>query len=753
MPIVGRAMQAIVDFANTSGTGGGVSQSALDDTAQDIRSDIPDISGLATNDDISDSISLLRTPYNINKAYTKDFIDSAFALPTGETLSTYAPSAVMLSQDTGYVICKADLTQNLYGFICYNMSVDTPIFNLTDTLIYQAVDTTKWYTRIGASTQVYDSSTRVGKIFFKGNSTSIGLATYSFEGGAITNVVLRNDSLPVITGSQLSADLGFTVRGLGSGGYRQEGDSQYLFFSVTDESALGGRWYPIVAVAPIGNDSTAWEARLLNVSAVNPDKEILAPIPFKYNGVDYMTFIEGVDAGKKYTNLYWHNGDNFPNGKWVLFDGTFSEPRHDGSYQNNISGVTSILNIPNGKQDSLKLYEGNRMMVFKYGNYVLGQTTERAGYDFRYLHSTKPNNRFSKQEITAATGRFLNMFTNADTVNGPLVTDKSLQARAEEAYVLQGGNNTADTLKMGTTSDEPVVIIARQSKKSVQIDPSASVPFVFGDGTYSGNMTINSNGFAEFSIGNSATVSSSESNIAQWSMYNRVGGNDYLGVGIIGKYIGDGSNRKSAAIIRVGGVSSTVNVVGFSDNIYSFTKPIVHTSTLADAKTYVAPTGLLYTGSTALSAGGYAWRIRVTNTTSYVKGLEVLGDNANLYASFGKDSVNSLWIGYNKTNGDAMILNGNYSINNYTIGIDSLNGDVTIQNGANGADALVIDVSEQSISVTNKTTSSYFNSTTTLTPSSTADGAGTTGDIRWDDNYIYIKTSAGWKRSALTTWP
>lgn len=41
---------------------------------------------------------------------------------------------------------------------------------------------------------------------------------------------------------------------------------------------------------------------------------------------------------------------------------------------------------------------------------------------------------------------------------------------------------------------------------------------------------------------------------------------------------------------------------------------------------------------------------------------------------------------------------------------------------------------------------------TSYTPTSTSDGNGSTGDISWDANYIYIKTVAGWKRSALTTF-
>jgi hypothetical protein len=38
------------------------------------------------------------------------------------------------------------------------------------------------------------------------------------------------------------------------------------------------------------------------------------------------------------------------------------------------------------------------------------------------------------------------------------------------------------------------------------------------------------------------------------------------------------------------------------------------------------------------------------------------------------------------------------------------------------------------------------------TPTSSKDRNGTVGDFSWDDNYIYIKTSAGWKRAALSTF-
>lgn len=41
---------------------------------------------------------------------------------------------------------------------------------------------------------------------------------------------------------------------------------------------------------------------------------------------------------------------------------------------------------------------------------------------------------------------------------------------------------------------------------------------------------------------------------------------------------------------------------------------------------------------------------------------------------------------------------------------------------------------------------------TTYTPTSSADALGATGDTAWDANYFYIKTAAGWKRAALSTF-
>lgn len=38
------------------------------------------------------------------------------------------------------------------------------------------------------------------------------------------------------------------------------------------------------------------------------------------------------------------------------------------------------------------------------------------------------------------------------------------------------------------------------------------------------------------------------------------------------------------------------------------------------------------------------------------------------------------------------------------------------------------------------------------TPENTGDTNGEVGDITWDEDYFYVKTAAGWKRAALSTW-
>ena len=50
------------------------------------------------------------------------------------------------------------------------------------------------------------------------------------------------------------------------------------------------------------------------------------------------------------------------------------------------------------------------------------------------------------------------------------------------------------------------------------------------------------------------------------------------------------------------------------------------------------------------------------------------------------------------------------------------------------------------------TTGNSMQIQTAKNPTGSLDASGYVGDMAWDDNYVYVKTSTGWKRTALTAW-
>lgn len=99
-------------------------------------------------------------------------------------------------------------------------------------------------------------------------------------------------------------------------------------------------------------------------------------------------------------------------------------------------------------------------------------------------------------------------------------------------------------------------------------------------------------------------------------------------------------------------------------------------------------------------------------------------------------------------------------------------GDIRIDNPVNGSAALYVSTNgfgpaalllggnvgvrttdpTSSLDVFGVTGYSQFRLRNSYTPSGTGDTNGNIGDISWDDNFVYIKTNSGWKRTALSTW-
>jgi hypothetical protein len=78
-------------------------------------------------------------------------------------------------------------------------------------------------------------------------------------------------------------------------------------------------------------------------------------------------------------------------------------------------------------------------------------------------------------------------------------------------------------------------------------------------------------------------------------------------------------------------------------------------------------------------------------------------------------------------------------------------GPVTIPTGNNSA-VVKLSSTAQSIFAQGLKVYQFLNLATSFTPTGTSDATGTTGDVARDDNFLYIKTSTGWKRATLSTF-
>lgn len=102
------------------------------------------------------------------------------------------------------------------------------------------------------------------------------------------------------------------------------------------------------------------------------------------------------------------------------------------------------------------------------------------------------------------------------------------------------------------------------------------------------------------------------------------------------------------------------------------------------------------------------------------------------YASTGPGYNFQIRTGYGGTNSTIWFRNGN-------IGIQTTAYRLTHKLAVNGA----------GIFLGKLTANNGFQIATPFTPTSSADATGEIGDITRDDDYLYQKTAAGWKRSAI----
>jgi hypothetical protein len=91
---------------------------------------------------------------------------------------------------------------------------------------------------------------------------------------------------------------------------------------------------------------------------------------------------------------------------------------------------------------------------------------------------------------------------------------------------------------------------------------------------------------------------------------------------------------------------------------------------------------------------------------------------------------------------DSVKLSGTYAVSSRNI----------FEVKGNGYIGVATDTPTSKLDITGQNGFNQLRLRTSYTPTSSSDTNGNVGDFSWDNNYLYIKTSSGWVRSALTTF-
>ena len=250
---------------------------------------------------------------------------------------------------------------------------------------------------------------------------------------------------------------------------------------------------------------------------------------------------------------------------------------------------------------------------------------------------------------------------------------------------------------------------------------------------------------------------------------NSVGGGQNVAVGYqAGFTTNGGSNAKSVYI----GASAGRNTVSTQQEV-----AIGYAAGMANSNSYSTGVGYevfrISNGQYSVAIGYHAGRSSTGQRSTFV-GASAGKNNTGQYSvGIGYSSLqntsgtNNVAIGYHAGyEGGANILTGN---SNTFLGYNASYGtNTTITNStAVGANITLTDSNtvilgnstSVGVGTTSPTSKLHIDGTAgkqlrianSFTPSSTSNTTGETGDIAWDDGYIYVRTSAGWQRAALST--
>jgi hypothetical protein len=257
-------------------------------------------------------------------------------------------------------------------------------------------------------------------------------------------------------------------------------------------------------------------------------------------------------------------------------------------------------------------------------------------------------------------------------------------------------------------------------------------------------------------------------NTAQWGNSNS--GDVTFGSTILGDISHTGNlilttDNNSTAIFAQGGnqfigistdtPSAKVHIIGSGDTDLSYSLKIVNS--LLAPLLYVRDDGMISMGSSMSTAS--LLYVDGNQASGYVLTSDAFG-NATWQANSGGGSISGSTNSIPFFNTSSSLSSSPITYNGTDVNFDAITGNIIfgVSNtefariNNNGAWGIGTTANTAALTIHGAAGYDQLCLQTSYTPSGTADINGHQGDIAWDDNFIYIKTSAGWKRSTLTTF-
>jgi hypothetical protein len=359
---------------------------------------------------------------------------------------------------------------------------------------------------------------------------------------------------------------------------------------------------------------------------------------------------------------------------------------------------------------------------------------------FVLVNYTLPSGTTSNTTLSALTEYIWSGYTGTTSgncisslcVSGPIKTEKDVEIKSVKAGTGRGDfpSNTGFGARMlennisgieNTVMGEDVLYSNTTGSRNSALGRYALKNNTIGDDNIAigcNSMLNNVNGGSNVSIGNDSLTNNSfgsyNVSLGEDSMFTNTSGNDNVSIGVQSLY----SNNTGISNVSVGNYSLNANTFGDSNTSIGYQSLQGNTTGILNVSIGFNSLASNTIGDSNIAIGNNAGSINSTGSSNIFIGGDCGVGNL----------TNSIAIGGIVSQSNSVVLgSGQYVGINTSAPTSLLNLLGTV--GYN-----------------------QFRMETQYTPTNSSDPNGSFGDMAWDDSYIYIKTSTGWKRTGLSTF-